>query len=145
MMSVPRSALHSKVRKAVPDQRQSASYRFMPELILQGHVYIAMPPLYKAIPKKGKEEYLYDDKALAAYRKKHADSSFTLQRYKGLGEMDAEQLWETTLDPNARMLKSVAIEDARQASAMTELLMGTDVPPRRAFIHEFATEAEIDT
>ena len=59
--------------------------------------------------------------------------------------MDAEQLWETTLDPNARMLKSVAIEDARQASAMTELLMGTDVPPRRAFIHEFATEAEIDT
>lgn len=120
-------------------------YRFMPELILQGHVYIAMPPLYKAIPKKGKEEYLYDDKALAAYRKKHADSSFTLQRYKGLGEMDAEQLWETTLDPNARMLKSVAIEDARQASAMTELLMGTDVPPRRAFIHEFATEAEIDT
>lgn len=120
-------------------------YRFMPELILQGHVYIAMPPLYKAIPKKGKEEYLYDDKALAAYRKKHADGSFTLQRYKGLGEMDAEQLWETTLDPNARMLKSVAIEDARQASAMTELLMGTDVPPRRAFIHEFATEAEIDT
>ncbi|MBQ9512986.1 MAG: DNA gyrase subunit B [Lachnospiraceae bacterium] len=120
-------------------------YRFMPELILQGHVYIAMPPLYKAIPKKGKEEYLYDDKALAAYRKKHDGSSFTLQRYKGLGEMDAEQLWETTLDPNARMLKSVAIEDARQASAMTELLMGTDVPPRRAFIHEFATEAEIDT
>ena len=120
-------------------------YRFMPELILQGHVYIAMPPLYKAIPKKGKEEYLYDDKALAAYRKKHDSASFTLQRYKGLGEMDADQLWETTLDPNARMLKSVAIEDARQASAMTELLMGTDVPPRRAFIHEFATEAEIDT
>ena len=120
-------------------------YRFMPELIYEGHVYIAMPPLYKAIPKKGAEEYLYDDKALAAYRKKHADSSFTLQRYKGLGEMDADQLWETTLDPAARMLKSVAIEDARQASQMTELLMGTDVPPRRAFIHEFATEAEIDT
>ena len=65
-------------------------YRFMPELIFEGHVYIAMPPLYKAMPKKGEEEYLYDDKALEKYRKTH-DGPFTLQRYKGLGEMDAEQ------------------------------------------------------
>ena len=71
-------------------------YRFMPELIFEGHVYIAMPPLYKAMPKKGEEEYLYDDKALEQYRKSQT-GPFTLQRYKGLGEMDAEQLWETTL------------------------------------------------
>ena len=70
-------------------------YRFMPELIYEGHVYVAMPPLYKAIPAKGEEEYLYDDAALEKYRKSHK-GSFTLQRYKGLGEMDAEQLWETT-------------------------------------------------
>ena len=118
-------------------------YRFMPELIYEGHVYIAMPPLYKAMPKNGEEEYLYDDKALERYRKKHT-GPFTLQRYKGLGEMDAEQLWETTLDPKRRLLKLVEIEDARMASSVTEMLMGTEVPPRRAFIYENATEAELD-
>ncbi len=118
-------------------------YRFMPQLIYEGHVYIAMPPLYKAMPKKGEEEYLYDDKALEKYRASH-DGPFTLQRYKGLGEMDAEQLWETTLNPETRMLKLVEIEDARMASGVTEMLMGTEVPPRRAFIYENATEAELD-
>ena len=118
-------------------------YRFMPDLIYEGHVYIAMPPLYKAIPARGEEEYLYDDEALARYRKKHK-GSFTLQRYKGLGEMDPEQLWETTLDPARRMMKSVAIEDARMASEMTELLMGTDVPPRRDYIRAHATDALLD-
>lgn len=118
-------------------------YRFMPELIYEGHVYIAMPPLYKAMPSKGEEEYLYDDKALEQYRKKHK-GSFTLQRYKGLGEMDAEQLWETTLDPASRILKQVEIEDARMASEVTEMLMGTEVPPRKAFIYEHATDAELD-
>ena len=118
-------------------------YRFMPELIYEGHVYIAMPPLYKAMPKNGEEEYLYDDKALEKYRKTHK-GPFTLQRYKGLGEMDAEQLWETTLDPERRLLKLVEIEDARMASSVTEMLMGTEVPPRRAFIYENATEAELD-
>ena len=118
-------------------------YRFMPELIYEGHVYIAMPPLYKAMPKKGEEEYLYDDKALEKYRKTH-DGPFTLQRYKGLGEMDADQLWETTLNPETRILKLVEIEDARMASSVTEMLMGTEVPPRRAFIYENATEAELD-
>ena len=118
-------------------------YRFMPELIYEGHVYIAMPPLYKAMSSKGEEEYLYDDKALEQYRKKHK-GPFTLQRYKGLGEMDAEQLWETTLDPASRILKQVEIEDARMASEVTEMLMGTEVPPRKAFIYEHATDAELD-
>ncbi len=118
-------------------------YRFMPELIFEGHVYIAMPPLYKAMPKKGEEEYLHDDKALEQYRKRQT-GPFTLQRYKGLGEMDAEQLWETTLNPETRMLKLVEIEDARMASSVTEMLMGSDVPPRRAFIYENAAEAELD-
>ena len=118
-------------------------YRFMPELIYEGHVYIAMPPLYKAMPSKGKEEYLYDDKALEKYRKRHK-GPFTLQRYKGLGEMDADQLWETTLDPETRLLKLVEIEDARMASEVTEMLMGTEVPPRKEFIYRHATEAELD-
>ena len=118
-------------------------YRFMPELIYEGHVYIAMPPLYKAMPSKGAEEYLYDDKALEKYRKRHK-GPFTLQRYKGLGEMDAEQLWETTLDPDTRLLKQVEIEDARMASEVTELLMGTEVPPRKEFIYRHAQDAELD-
>ncbi len=118
-------------------------YRFMPELIFEGHIYIAMPPLYKAMPSKGEEEYLYDDKALERYRRRHK-GPFTLQRYKGLGEMDADQLWETTLNPQTRMLKLVEIEDARMASEVTEMLMGTDVPPRKAFIYDHAQDAELD-
>ena len=102
-----------------------------------------MPPLYKAMPSRGAEEYLYDDKALERYRKRHK-GPFRLQRYKGLGEMDAQQLWETTLDPETRMLKLVEIEDARMASEVTEMLMGTEVPPRRAFIYRNATDAELD-
>lgn len=118
-------------------------YRFMPELIYEGHIYVAMPPLYKVIPAKGKEEYLYDDKALERYRKTHK-GAFTLQRYKGLGEMDAEQLWDTTLNPGTRMLRRIEIEDARMASEVTEVLMGTEVPPRKAFIYERAKEAKLD-
>ena len=118
-------------------------YRFMPELIYDGHVFIAMPPLFKVIPKRGEEQYLYDEKELELYRKTHT-GDFTLQRYKGLGEMDAQQLWETTLDPDHRVLKQVEIEDARMASEITEMLMGSEVPPRRRFIYEHADEAEID-
>ncbi|HJB06532.1 MAG TPA: DNA gyrase subunit B [Candidatus Enterocloster faecavium] len=118
-------------------------YRFMPELIYNGHVYIAMPPLFKVIPKRGEEQYLYDEKELEKYRKTHT-GEFTLQRYKGLGEMDASQLWETTLDPERRVLKQVEIEDARMASEITEMLMGSEVGPRREFIYQHADEAEID-
>ena len=117
-------------------------YRFMPELISRGHVYLAMPPLYKAVPKKGQGEYLYDDKALEKYRKSH--TGFTLQRYKGLGEMDADQLWETTLNPETRLLKLVEIEDGKMASDVTGMLMGNDVAPRRQFIHDHAHDAELD-
>ena len=99
--------------------------------------------MFKVIPKRGEEQYLYDEKELERYRKTHT-GDFTLQRYKGLGEMDAEQLWETTLDPERRVLKRVEIEDARMASEITEMLMGSEVAPRRTFIYEHADEAEID-
>jgi DNA gyrase subunit B len=117
-------------------------YRFMPELITHGHVYLATPPLYKVVPKKGEGEYLYDDKALEKYRKTH--TGFTLQRYKGLGEMDPEQLWETTLNPETRILKQVEIEDAKMASDVTSMLMGSEVAPRRDFIYRHAKDAELD-
>lgn len=117
-------------------------YRFMPELITHGHIYIATPPLYKVVPKKGEGEYLYDDKALEKYRKHH--TGFTLQRYKGLGEMDPKQLWETTLNPETRILKQVEIEDAKMASDVTSVLMGSEVAPRRNFIYTHATDAELD-
>ena len=87
--------------------------------------------------------YVYDDKEKDAITSQ-MQTGYKIQRYKGLGEMDAEQLWETTLDPERRLLKLVEIEDARMASEMTELLMGTDVPPRKAFIYDHATDAELD-
>ena len=119
-------------------------FRFMPQLILEGHVYVAMPPLYKVIPQRGAEEYLYDDTALEKYRKTHSGSRFTLQRYKGLGEMDAEQLWETTLNPETSMIKRDEIEDGRAANDVTSLLMGSDVPPRKEFIYTHANDAQLD-
>lgn len=114
-------------------------YRFMPELIYEGHVYIAMPPLYKAMPKSGEEEYLYDDKALEKYRRTHK-GPFTLQRYKGLGEMDAEQLWETTMDPEHRILLRVTMDEetTSELDLTFTTLMGDKVEPRREFIEENA-------
>ena len=119
-------------------------YRYMPDLIREGHIYIAMPPLYKVVPSKGQGEYLYDDKALEKYRRNHPDQKFTLQRYKGLGEMDPDQLWETTLNPETRMLRRIEIGDPRLSSDVTGVLMGTDVPLRREFIYKHAREAELD-
>ena len=118
-------------------------YRYMRPLIENGHVYIAQPPLYQI--RKGRSHwYTYSDEELAQKLDEIGRDGITVQRYKGLGEMDAEQLWETTLNPETRILKRVEIEDARMASDVTEMLMGTEVPPRRAFIYENATEAELD-
>lgn len=119
-------------------------YRFMPELIKQGYVYLAQPPLYK-LEKNKKVWYAYSDEELnKILQEVGRDGNNKIQRYKGLGEMDAEQLWETTLNPETRILKLVEIEDARMASGVTEMLMGSEVPPRRSFIYENATEAELD-
>ena len=122
-------------------------YRFMPDLIREGHVFVSMPPLYQAIPHSKKEasEYLYDEAALTKYQKRHKAGSYDLKRFKGLGEMNPEQLWETTLNPENRVLTRVEIEDGRMASEVTSMLMGSDVGPRRDFIHDHANEAVIDS
>lgn len=121
-------------------------YRFMPDLINEGHVYVSMPPLYAAIPKgkPSEKEYLYDEKALSDYKKKHKDGTYEVKRFKGLGEMDPTELWETTLNPDNRVLKRVEIEDAKEASKVTEMLMGSEVGDRRDFIYEHANEAVLD-
>ena len=118
-------------------------YRFMPELIYAGKLYRAMPPLYRVKPKRGKPEYIYDDKALAEYRKKHG-SGFDIQRYKGLGEMDSDQLWETTMDPRSRKLKQINMQDVIDANRLTAVLMGEEVGPRRDYIVNNADKANID-
>jgi DNA gyrase subunit B len=125
-------------------------YRFMPELITEGKVYRGLPPLYKVEyedtgknRKSKKSEYLFDDFELERFRKKE-HKILSLQRYKGLGEMDANQLWETTLDPEKRSLAQVTIQDTVEAGEVTSLLMGTDVPPRREFIVKEAKYANLD-
>ncbi len=128
-------------------------YRFMPELIMAGKVYRGLPPLYKVDyesngTKKRKKEsvYLMNDFELERFRKEHEGKSKILgvQRYKGLGEMDANQLWETTLDPESRVLAQVSIADTVEADEVTTLLMSNNVPPRRAFIMEEAQYATLD-
>ena len=125
-------------------------YRFMPELIMEGKVFRGLPPLYRVEyeasehgKKKKKTEYIFDDHALEKFRKT-GQKILTLQRYKGLGEMDAEQLWETTLDPEQRLLAQVSISDGVEADEITSMLMGTNVPPRRDFIMSEANNANLD-
>lgn len=118
-------------------------YRFMPELIYAGKLYRAMPPLYRVKPKRGQAEYIYDDKALEVYRKKHGNN-FDIQRYKGLGEMDSDQLWETTMNPKTRKLKQIGMQDVIDANRLTSVLMGEEVAPRREYIVSNADKATLD-
>ena len=118
-------------------------YRHLPYIIQNGHLYLAMPPLYKI--DIGKQSFwAYSDEERDTILKAHPDSKFTIQRYKGLGEMNATELWDTTMNPANRILKKVEVADAAHADHVFSTLMGDDVPPRKKFITTHAKTATLD-
>ena len=127
-------------------------YRYMEDLVANGHLYIAQPPLYRvAITRqengkaKKSQEYVYDDKAVETLRKELGEANVKIeQRYKGLGEMNDEQLWDTTMNPANRTVLRVNIDDAAEADRTFDMLMGSNVPPRRRFIQTHANQARLD-
>lgn len=117
-------------------------FRFMPHLIENGNIYVAVSPLYKV--RKKKDHYVYSDAALRRILDKLGTGASNVTRFKGLGEMNPQQLWDTTMNPRTRMLKKITIEDAVEADRIFGVLMGDQVLPRRQFIEENAKEAELD-
>ena len=122
-------------------------YRHLPEVITSGYLYVAQPPLYK-IQFKGKTQYVYSDEerdqSILSIKAAAGDAKITIQRFKGLGEMNATQLWETTMNPENRILKQIVVDDATRADAAFETLMGPEVPPRKKFIQTHAKLATLD-
>jgi len=117
-------------------------YRYMPQLIENGKVFVAVPPLYKI--RKHKDYYVYSDKGLKLALNKLGQGKIVVQRFKGLGEMNPQQLWETTMNPSTRILKKISVEDAVEADETISILMGDEVAPRKQFIEEHAKEANLD-